>query len=127
MLQMPRTQLLMMCITVGLLASSLPGCGGREGDVETAIDSMGVRIVNNGPIDDRIAAHLDAPVYQLGWDSSDRPWERVTTGALLPSGHAAIGDVGSMEVVIIGESGEVLEVSCFSWNWIFEAFGVMNT
>lgn len=73
-------------------------------------DSAGVQIVENGPIDDRVAFTLEGPIWSVGWTPQDYLWENASTGALLADRGAAVGDALSDELVLIDPAGAVTGV-----------------
>jgi hypothetical protein len=70
-------------------------------------DSAGVRLVEHGPLTDAIAFRLGDPVYRVGWSEDDHDFVRVPTGVLLSGGRAAVGDLGTDEVIVLSATGQV--------------------
>ncbi len=101
-----RHSVLWACGAVCVFACS-PGDPPRSFAVR---DSAGVQIVANGPIDGRRAFNLSGPIYSIGWDPEDRPWEAVDLGRLGPGGRATVADRGAREVAMLSAEGDVSAV-----------------
>lgn len=97
---------------VGLVAALASACADgpppTTGPVVT--DSGGVRVVEGLASPEPGAGWTVAPtpLFRLGWDDGDPPFQHVSTGAILPDGRVVVGDAGTGELYWIGPDGEVL-------------------
>lgn len=71
-------------------------------------DSSGVRIVDYGILDGRIAHRVGSPTYHLGAYGSAYAFSWIYHGVLLSDGTAVIGDVATRELYFIDPSGEAV-------------------
>jgi hypothetical protein len=75
--------------------------------VVSARDSAGIRVVDNSDVRDAEPRWgvVPEPVFRLGWEQGDPPFQRIRSGVIMPNGQVVVVDRGSQLVHFVAIDG----------------------
>src|SRR5690606_11156676 len=85
------------------------GCGVSEPASQVSVaDSAGIRLVDNGDVEGRVAPfHLaPEPLFRVGWREGEHEFGRIAGGVILSDGTIVVTDQIAREAIVLSPLGE---------------------